>query len=278
MNADVNMIREVCLDLRSMYSTRMHFPSFKRALDVILHHSAKLELDMHSAAVAYEVDAIADKVRLAHLELALEERDQTISKLHGRVDSGMQTAPDARIVELEFALFELAVRPSVCSVAVCTDADTEEIDSLQKQLADVKIDAKAAKQANDESYKKLETSLKDAMSKLKEARKDLKTTNAHVASLEARFKTPFEDLRVENATLRAGFLSLKTQCEDVMKDNETLKVFIGQVKSMIGFLDDVNGLLCSFAEDDVGIEIGITFRHFGMLARGYADFMRASRV
>ena len=257
-----------------MYSTRMHFPSFKRALDVILHHSAKLELDMHSAAVAYEVDAIADKVRLAHLELVLEERDQTISKLHGRVDSGMQTAPDARIVELEFALFELAARPSVCSVAVCTDADTEEIDSLQKQLADVKIDAKAAKQANDESYKKLETSLKDAMSKLKEARKDLKTTNAHVASLEARFKT--EDPKV--ATLRAGVLSLKTQCEDVMKDNETLKVFIGQVKSMIGFLDDVNGLLCSFAEDDVGIEIGITFRHFGMLARGYADFMRASRV
>jgi chromosome segregation ATPase len=229
---------------------------------------------MHSAAVAYEVDAIADKVRLAHLELVLEERDQTISKLHGRVDSGMQTAPDARIVELEFALFELAARPSVCSVAVCTDADTEEIDSLQKQLADVKIDAKAAKQANDESYKKLETSLKDAMSKLKEARKDLKTTNAHVASLEARFKT--EDPKV--ATLRAGVLSLKTQCEDVMKDNETLKVFIGQVKSMIGFLDDVNGLLCSFAEDDVGIEIGITFRHFGMLARGYADFMRASRV
>ena len=259
--------------MRSMYSTRMHFPSFKRALDVILHHSAKLELDMHSAAVAYEVDAIADKVRLAHLELVLEERDQTISKLHGRVDSGMQTAPDARIVELEFALFELAARPSVCSVAVCTDADTGEIDSLQKQLADVKIDAKAAKQANDESYKKLETSLKDAMSKLKEARKDLKTTNAHVASLEARFKT--EDPKV--ATLRAGVLSLKTQCEDVMKDNETLKVFIGQVKSMIGFLDDVNGLLCSFAED-VGIEVGITFRHFGMLARGYADFIRASRV
>jgi len=256
-----------------MYSTRMHFPSFKRALDVILSSSAKLELDMHAAVVAYEVDAIADKARIAHLELVLEERDQTIF-----VDSCMQTAPDARIAELEFALFELAARPSVCSVAVCTDADTEEIDSLQKQLADVKIDAKAAKQANDESYKKLETSLKDAMSKLKEARKDLKTTNAHVASLEERFKTPFEDLRVENATLRAGFLSLKTQCEDVMKDNETLKVFIGQVKSMIGFLDDVNGLLCSFAEDDVGIEIGITFRHFGMLAQRYADFMRASRV
>ena len=277
MNEDViKDITDACLKLRGMYPTKMHFPTFKRTLDVILNSAAKLQLDKNSTIVAYEVDAIADKARLAHLELVLEEREQTISKLLGRdsVDVSVQTGPDARIVELEFALLQVA-RPSVCSVAVCTGADPE-IESLVNQLAEVEKDSKAAKKAGDESFKRLEASWKDALSKLKDAKKEHKLATAEVANLKDKYEKPFKELKDTNAKLRSGFVTINAQCEDVMKDNVKLRQFIESLSTVADFLYEMAAFFnaTSVGSDEI---VSAVLHGYAFQAEKLGQFLRASR-